>query len=60
MTWDTQDATLDVGGVLNFKGKIFVPWVCSLIQSVLGESHGLWYVINSDVIKINQNLGHLY
>ncbi|WMV29096.1 hypothetical protein MTR67_022481 [Solanum verrucosum] len=35
-----QDVMFDAGGVLNFKGRIFVPRVDDLIQKRLTESHG--------------------
>ncbi|WMV46418.1 hypothetical protein MTR67_039803, partial [Solanum verrucosum] len=39
---ETLYATLDADGVLSFRGRICVPRVCDLIQSVLVESHGFW------------------
>ncbi|WMV33493.1 hypothetical protein MTR67_026878 [Solanum verrucosum] len=57
---ETQDATLDARGVLNFIERIFVPQVDDLIQSVLVESHGLQYFINLGVTKMYQDLRKLY
>ncbi|WMV25134.1 hypothetical protein MTR67_018519 [Solanum verrucosum] len=35
-----QETTLDVDGVLSFKGRICVPRVDDLIEKLLAESHG--------------------
>ncbi|XP_015164043.1 uncharacterized protein [Solanum tuberosum] len=47
-----QDVVLDAGGVLSFKGRIYVPRVDDLIQKM--------YSIYSGVTKIYQDLKRLY
>ena len=51
-----QDATLDVGCVLSFKGRICVPRVDDLIQKLLTESHSLQYSIHPGVTKMYRDL----
>ncbi|WMV45961.1 hypothetical protein MTR67_039346 [Solanum verrucosum] len=55
-----QDTVLDAEGVFSFKGKIFVPRVDDLIQTMLTESHGSRYSIHSDVTKMYRDLMQLY
>ncbi|WMV25987.1 hypothetical protein MTR67_019372 [Solanum verrucosum] len=40
-----QVVVLDVGDVLNFKGRIFVPRVDDLVQNMLSESHAMDFVV---------------
>ncbi|XP_055830927.1 uncharacterized protein LOC129899957 [Solanum dulcamara] len=39
------NSTLDLGGVLHFRGMICVLWIDGLIQKILFESHGLLQII---------------
>ncbi|WMV32393.1 hypothetical protein MTR67_025778 [Solanum verrucosum] len=51
-----QDIILDSGGELSFKGKICVPRVGDLIQSLLTESHGFRYSIHLGVTKMYRDV----
>ncbi|WMV41588.1 hypothetical protein MTR67_034973 [Solanum verrucosum] len=51
-----QDATLDVGVMLSFKGRICVPRVNDLIKKLLTESHGSQYSIHPGVTKMYRDL----
>ncbi|WMV24487.1 hypothetical protein MTR67_017872 [Solanum verrucosum] len=44
-----QETTLDVDGVLNFKGRICVPRVDDLIEKLLAESHSSRYSLHPDM-----------
>ncbi|WMV32386.1 hypothetical protein MTR67_025771 [Solanum verrucosum] len=55
-----QDIILDAEGELSFKGKICVPRVGDLIQSLLTESHGSRYSIHLCVTKMYRDLKRLY
>lgn len=52
-------ATLMVGGVLWFKGRLCVPRA-SLIYGILSEAHVLHYSIYSGTIKMYHDLRQLY
>ena len=56
----TQDITLDVDGVLNFKGRICVSRVDELIEKLLAESHGSRYSIHPGVTKMYRDLKRIY
>ena len=56
----TQVATLNVEGVLHFKGIIFVPHVDDLIQKLFTKSHGSRYSIYSGVSKMYLDLKLIY
>ncbi|WMV14144.1 hypothetical protein MTR67_007529 [Solanum verrucosum] len=60
MSGKAQDVALDVGGVLNFKGRIFVPRVDYFIQKILIESHGSQYTIHPGVTGMYRDLKRLY
>ncbi|WMV34016.1 hypothetical protein MTR67_027401 [Solanum verrucosum] len=50
-----QETTLVADGVLNFKGRIYVPRVDDLIEKLLAESHGSRYSIHPGVTKMYRN-----
>ena len=52
----SQETTLDMDGVLNHKGGIYVTRVVNLIQRLLVESHGSRYFIHPGVTKMNRDL----
>ncbi|WMV54667.1 hypothetical protein MTR67_048052 [Solanum verrucosum] len=52
MSGKAQDATLDAGGVLNFKGRICVSRVDDLIQNMLTQSVATRYSIHQGVTKM--------
>ncbi|KAH0741272.1 hypothetical protein KY290_034315 [Solanum tuberosum] len=57
---EAQDTTLDVDGVLNFKGRICVPRVDDLIPKLLAEAHGSRYSIHPGVTKMYQDLKQIH
>ena len=52
----SQETTLDMDGVLNHKGRIYVTRVVNLIQRLLVESYGSRYFIHPGVSKMNRDL----
>ena len=51
MIGKTQETTLDVDGVLNYRGRICVPRVDDLMSRLLGDAHGSRYSIHPGVTK---------
>ncbi|XP_015057595.1 uncharacterized protein LOC107003844 [Solanum pennellii] len=56
----SQETTLDLNGVLNHKGRIYVPRVDDFIHKLLAESHGSRYFIYPGVTKMYRDLKRVY
>lgn len=55
-----EDATLNVTGLLRFKGRLCAPRVSDLIYDVILAAHGSYYSIHLGITKVYGNLRQLY
>ncbi|XP_049348200.1 uncharacterized protein LOC125812770 [Solanum verrucosum] len=60
MSCNAQDAALDAGGVLSFRGRICVSRVDDMIQKMLKKPHCSWYSIHPGMTMMYPDLKRLY
>lgn len=51
---------MDFEGIMRFQGRIFVPQLDDLTQSIVYEAHSSRYSIHLSITKVYKDLRHHY